>query len=444
MTKPGYGTQENPLTINDAFRYDLIQPGHTVYIRGGVYPISSLCTIDGTSESRITVRPYNNERVVILGSWNDAQSSYVDYIDLEFAGDHDPFEPYDPTKDHAFAGLGNRIINCTLSGSHNAGAWDNVDLVYGTISFNHGVIDNGIGYGHSLYTQNQDPTHNKVIKHSVFGRSANYGLHGYATDYFLTNIDILENVLLPGHSAHLIGSQKADDGVTFNGNHSCWIVAIGYGAHDHTNLTMEDNYLFNPNGACFQYHRYVTGIIRNNKFVITYPTQQDIIVTHQPEQSASVLDFDNNLYYNPTGKTRCFGDDQAQPLPWKSLEEWRDAYGFDLHSTIYLDGTLPADSVHVYGNEYAGISKRKALIVIHNWSEASSVDVDLSDIAIDPGQTFQLLQAQDPLNDVVTGTMPADHILTIDMTGHSIAGVTGWADPPSTFPTFGAFIVEAA
>jgi hypothetical protein len=62
------GTLAAPLlTIQRAV--DLAQPGHTIYIRGGTYAPSTNIQIlkNGTSSQPITMRNYNNERVVIDG-----------------------------------------------------------------------------------------------------------------------------------------------------------------------------------------------------------------------------------------------------------------------------------------------------------------------------------------------------------------------------------------
>jgi hypothetical protein len=64
----GPGTLAAPLrTIQKAV--DLAQPGHTIHIRGGTYAPSTNIQIlkDGTASQPITMRNYNNERVILDG-----------------------------------------------------------------------------------------------------------------------------------------------------------------------------------------------------------------------------------------------------------------------------------------------------------------------------------------------------------------------------------------
>lgn len=438
MTVLNYGTIENPLMMTDAFSYELIRPGHTVYLRSGTYSANQwLNQLQGTVEQRITIKPYNNERVILVGGFNDAQSSYVDYIDLEFSSMRNSSGTYIQELAHDFVGAGNRVINCILHDSMGAGFWDNTFTFYGSISYNHGTIDNGTPYGHSLYTQNDNNPNRKTIKHSVFGLSANLGLHAYATNFPLERFDVIECVLLPAN--HLIGSQKADNDIRFINNHSgC---ELGYGTHDHTNLTCTGNILYSVGSIAIYYNKWLSGNVSNNVLVAGIPSgaQMDML-TYLPPVGTSTLVMDNNTYYSRSGKAACFSVDG---IGWKTLAQWQAAYGFDLNSTITLDGSSPNDSTHVYPNEFADSSKRKALVVIWNWSGASSVSVDLTSISINAGSPMKVINCEDPLVDIVSTTMPADKIYSFAMTGHSVAQVAGWATRPTSFPTMGCFVLES-
>jgi hypothetical protein len=426
----------DPINLHVGMTGDNIIPGDTLLLRGGTYLGTWLNEIAGTAELPVTIKPYNNERVIISGDFSDA-TEYVTYIDIEFVTIHDPNPALTPAgKYHDFSGSGVKIINCTLHDSDGAGFWDNADLFYGCISYNHGVVVGEVGSGHSLYTQNQTASHKKTIKHSIFGRSANYGLHVFSTNFPATNIDIIENVLLPG-SNHLIGSQHADDGILFSGNHVYGHLILGYWDEDHTNLTMENNILHSPDQDPLQLDKWVSGSMSGNTIVVSGAGERDVLVYINPA-GAKTIAINNNTYYNTTGKADCFNDDG---IGWKTLAQWRTAYGFDTNSTLSLDSSLPADSVHVYVNEYANVSRRKGLVVIHNWSEAATVDVDLSSLGIAEGTACKLLQAQDPLGDQRSFNMPANGVVSVTMSG-TIASVSGWTDPATTFPTFGAFVVE--
>lgn len=437
-------TIDTPITFTRACTGINVIPGDVIKLRAGTYSADYVSKINGTSGSRVTVKAYEGERVIINGNWNDQAASYVDYIDLEFTatlGNRSPSQlpNYLPSPD--IRGTGNRVINCILHDTYLFGAWYAVDEVYGCVSYNHGFKAGGSGYGHSLYTQNNVDAHKKTIKHNIFGRSANYGLHGYAEAYYLANIDIIENVLLPGVH-HIIGSQNDDRDITFSGNHLCGYgdaAVIGYFNDTHSNLTMQNNILYSELYFPLVFKRWSSGDISNNKFINSADGGE--ILNYKPAASTTMT-VDNNSYYVRSGKSNCFTTDGVAPY-WMNIATWRSLYGFDANSTITLDGTTPADSVTVYPNEYASISRRKGLVVIWNWTQAATVDVDLSSLSVDAGGSYKLLQAQDPLGDQRAFTMPANKIVTVTMSG-TIASVSGWPDPPTTFPMFGAFVVETS
>jgi hypothetical protein len=434
-------TIDDPITLHRAWTGEHVIPGDTLVLRAGTYSANHLSRILGSIGNPVIVKPYNNERVILSGPFHDYNAKYITYIDLEFTSDRDPLEQYNSTKGHDFSGEGVKVINCIMHDSHGGAAWDLVDLVYGCISYNQGTFYNGAAHGHSLYSQNQDASHKKTIKHSIFGRSANYGLHGYATNFHLVNYDAIENVLLPG-GTHLIGSLGEDEGITIQGNHVFGSFLVGYGHYDHTDLTCEDNIFFKPNGYPFTMGRWLSGSVTGNTFISGTPgvPNTDLFIYGASVGTPSGLIINENSYYSRSGKTQVFVTNGVPPY-WLDLATWQSLYGFDADSTIVSDGSGPNNITYLYPNEYADVSRRKGLVVIWNWSESASVSVDLSSLGIAAGTACRLLQAQDPLGDQRAFTMPANGIISVTMSG-TIASVTGWADPATTFPAFGAFVVE--
>lgn len=433
--------ETDPITLTNALTGHNVIPGDVLKLRAGTYSLDSVNQIIGTSGNPVIIKAYEGERVILRGDFKDAAAEYVTYVDLEFTTNRDPNPAaYTETPGHNFSGTGVKIINCIMHDSVGLGCWDNADLIYGCITYNHGIVVSGIAYGHSSYTQNQDAAHNKIVKHNIFGRSANFGLHGYATFANLENFDVVENVLLPG-SHHLIGSQKADDGIRYTNNHSFGGVGIGYGGHDKTNLTMTGNRMYNPTDRPFQLDKYTSGNISGNTFVsgVSGGDSGVYTVDYTKPVGADSLVMDNNTYYSRNGKAQAFHESGVADY---TLAQWQATYGYDLDSTITLDGTSPNDSSHVYPNEFASVSKRKGLVVVWNWSGASSVNVDLTDIPINANAAMKIVNCEDPLADVVSATMPANKIYSFPMTGHTVAQVTGWAARPTAFPTLGAFMVE--
>ena len=82
----------------------------------------------------------------------------------------------------------------------------------------------------------------------------------------------------------------------------------------------------------------------------------------------------------------------------------------------------------------------RANIIIYNWGQAPTVTVDIATIGLTIGDQFELHNVQDFYTDIYTGTCRTG-VITIPMTGHTVAVPTGHAAPPSTFPKFGAFVI---
>lgn len=86
-----------------------------------------------------------------------------------------------------------------------------------------------------------------------------------------------------------------------------------------------------------------------------------------------------------------------------------------------------------------------AHVAIYNWDSLDSVDLDLSSVTgLGVGDTYKLHNAQDYFTDIVTGQLPANKTLTVDMqaASHSVVARIGSSAVAKTFPTFCAFVVE--
>lgn len=88
----------------------------------------------------------------------------------------------------------------------------------------------------------------------------------------------------------------------------------------------------------------------------------------------------------------------------------------------------------------------RAHIAIYNWANASTVQINASNIGLSPGDPYELVNAMDYFTDIITGTYNASGIITIPMTGHSAVKPIGnsTTTPLSPFPTFGAFVIRKA
>lgn len=164
------GRDSNPGTLKAPFatinRTDqVVRPGDTVYVRGGLYRQRVSLWANGTAKARITYRAHANERVILdaAGPINSRQpgngvtlgGSYVDWIGFEIRN-----APNIGLV--AWGGHHQRLLNNTVHGSINGGIWIGHDdfglthnvLVSGNTVFNN-VLENRArqwtsGWGQSI------------------------------------------------------------------------------------------------------------------------------------------------------------------------------------------------------------------------------------------------------------------------------------------------------
>lgn len=147
-------------------------------------------------------------------------------------------------------------------------------------------------------------------------------------------------------------------------------------------------------------------------------------------QSTGSYNWDQNTYFG-SGVLRFNGGNE-------NFVNWQQTTGMDSGSTI-TPGRPTGIWTFVRPNQFeAG----RGNIVIYNWDNQLSVAVDLTSLLL-PGQTYQLLDAQNFLGSpVLTGTFDGNPIL-IPMNNTTVAAPVGTVpSPPSHTPgEFAVFVL---
>lgn len=432
MTKPGYGTIDNPMSLADAMVWGWISPGDTVYLRGGTYSGDFTCTLEGTAESPIKIMAYPGERPVISGDMT-INGQYTQWYDIEFVKLDWANRVDYPEDDLMVSGAGCKIINCDIHDLYLFGAWDTVAEVYGSIIWNNGVTT---PHGHSLYTQNFSSINRKLIKHNVIGKSFNFNLHAFSTTISNRGFDFIQNVLMPG--LNLYGGDHKDYDVIVSGTCSYGTsLAVGYDTPNSGSSVM-NNYFMNPSGSVFQFLGWTDFSVLDNTLISGQSGVARDLFVYQQSSVTGTQTWDYNNYYNLGNEFNPFAGSY-------NFSGWKTFSGFDEHG-VYSTSN-PSDVVFVWPNDYAAESKRKGMIVVYNHSKANTVDVNLSGLSLLSGTAYNLIQSVDPLVDIVEFTYTGEN-LTIDMRSseHSTAipimydHAIAW----QTFPIFGCFIIDVA
>jgi hypothetical protein len=231
------GTIDDPLTISDAMGYEWIKPGHTVYLRGGVYNAQSslTCTLQGTAEEPIIVRNYPGEIAQIDAAlllscphtrWmsDDYGLEVIGTCTTRFSEIPGSALPSDiaghDSVSIAAEGvelINVRMINYTSSGVTWFGSYPG--LIYGCHIIHVGWIGPDRWHGPGIYTHN-DAGVEKRIENTVILDSFRYGLQMYsASNNRLLNYNVID-VTVIGPEIICSGAPAAEypamDGIVFN------------------------------------------------------------------------------------------------------------------------------------------------------------------------------------------------------------------------------------
>jgi len=423
-----------------------ILPGHTVWLRGGTYTGDITCSINGTAENPILIKPYPGERVIINGGltisgvhthWYDIEKCYIGgtrYTEEELSGPSivaGVFDINSTTK------LINWIIYDQVA--NGLGWWSpaNGGELYGCVIFNNGWSAPDRGHGHSVYTQNLSTSDTKTMKHCVFAQqfgmdSSNLSLYGTGATG-LQNYALTENVFIGGRQ--LIGGDAPIDDITLTDCHvNGSTLMLGYHDDGHVNTVITGLRMLGRFAPL--YMRQYT--LQNSLIVQTAAAK--LIYSQEPAEGFVGYTSSGNAYHNTGGDAAPF---QVETVASYDFDGWKARYSCDADST-YATSLPVANSIHVYPNEY---KTGRGMIVVWNWTGADSVSVDVSTV-LAAETNYSLRSAIDYFGDVATGTTGVDGTITIDMRAisHSVSIPDGWeaALIDTTFPTFGCFVIEAA
>lgn len=205
------GTLVSPWDIATGLSSLLVQPGDTVYLHGGTYyyPVRTVGTfgftvsLQGTSESPITIRPYESDHVIIDGGITCNLTTFPMHVVIrelevlvsenlsqtrttENSGSDAPVDLVRPWGGMNFnkgtnVKLVNNIVHDNMQG---IGFWGEVDgdsELYGNIIYHNGWIAPDRNHGHGVYTQNNNPDW-KYIKNNILIDNFSLNMQAYGSE----------------------------------------------------------------------------------------------------------------------------------------------------------------------------------------------------------------------------------------------------------------------
>jgi hypothetical protein len=412
--------------------YRPVQPGDTVWYRGGTYRIdvngASLRYV-GTETQPIIVRNYRHERVVIeQDGTTTITGSHLWIWGFEFTSNpavltrhsrqsgSSPSDIYGGGGCGIVSGVGNKFINCVVHDNARGGffIWNPATdaELHGNLVYYNGWLGTDRTHGQGLYAQNAlDSTARKDNKvyNNIFFVNACHGTQIYGSSKAsIECYDVQENLYFdnailfgkPSGANFLIGGGRVAHNERVIGNDI-------YRSEFPSPSAPSGDFYFG-----FGEESSLTDSMARNNYIVgnAYCASPFVDVTLESNT------FMGDVYFGPlTGKNRA------------SYPQNR-----------YTEKPTSGKRVVVRPNKY---ESGRAHIIIYNWGKASSVDVDMAGVGFVAGDEYELHNVQDYFRDITTGTYDGGTI-SVPMTGHTVAKPVGIERSiPSTFPEFGAFVI---
>lgn len=421
-TAGGSGAISSPWDLQTALNHPAsVQPGDTIWLRGGTYSGIFTSSLVGTSGSPIVVRQYSGERAILDGGSTQAtgvlsvSGSYTHYWGFEITlsdtdrvsaqAGSDPTDIVTTSGVYSISGTGNKFINLIIHDARGGyGYWAGVTdgEIYGNIIYHNGWDGPDRGHGHGIYTQNSSNTVRLIKDNISFNQFSSgikpWGVNGLVNDYTIEGNIMFNNGILSSTTGFAFNLLFGTD-------------AIG-------------NIAENP-------------IIRNNYtyYTTTSPDGENRIGDVAGCDSPTITDnyfahggADNVLNMNCTNVTMTGNTYYGVTTGFTT-----SSFPNNTYATV-----RPSDTkIFVRPNTY---ESGRAHIVIYNWNSKPNIDVDVSSV-LSNNQAYSVYDVENYFGTpVATGTYTGNNI-TIPMTGTTVSAPTGTATPAHTPQEFGVFVL---
>ena len=444
-TPGGDGSRARPWDLATALAgaHGTVQPGDTIWLRGGTYPGTFEARLAGTSAAPIVVRQYGGERATIDGSLH-VRGPYAVYWGFEImqsnpvAQGRNALETYGPNC---------KFVNLIV---HDAGAegvsfWENAGTseLYGSVVYNNGTH---VGLDHGVYAAN-DGGEKWLVDNVVFDNLA-YGIHVYAgrRHPLLTDVHVRGNVafatgLVParGWLANLlVGGDVRTQHMTVDSNllyfpDSAGLnLRLGQPAGDNRDIVVRGNYVVGGAAALFM-QAWAQAEVADNQ--LAGPAAMVDIRVPGALPSDSWRWRGNTYYRDSTAKAWRYQGERYD------LAEWQAKTGLGATGSA-IGAPPPTPRVFIRPNRY---EPGRATVIVYNWSRQDMVPVDLAGI-VRLGARYEVRPVERLFDGPLVQGTYAGGAIGIPMAPVPPPRPIGHPEwtPRPTGPEFGVFIVTSS
>ena len=453
----GDGSVSNPWDLQTALAggSGRIQPGDTLWLRGGTYVGTFTSTLTGIAGLPVVVRQLPGERAIIDaagagGSTLQVRGPYSVFWGFEVTNS-------DPNRVSASTGHDDRpntvvnnashtkYIHLTIHdggvGFYNYPSASDVE-VYGTVAYNNGWQGPDRGHGHALYVKSDvGPVE---LSENVLFNQFGYGVHAYsnAGSGNLLNIRVVGNIsfnngtisanstsanILVGGGAYASGAQLRDNATWLPLGSAGSNVRLGYGTVQNGDVSATGNY-FVGGATVLDLGYWSSSDLRDNTLV-----GQGTIYALNNAQTSGVQLGTNSVYRDPASRAWRFA---GAGLDWAA---WQLATGLGGSDQV-VGGVPTSTQVRVRPSRY---EPGRANIIVYNWAGSGSVDVDLTGV-VPAGSRYEVRNVQDLFGAPVASGTYSGGAVTLPLAGVRPPAPTGMSSSPSpgTGTEFHVFVVS--
>ncbi|MCC7124243.1 MAG: chitobiase/beta-hexosaminidase C-terminal domain-containing protein [Acidobacteria bacterium] len=411
------GTRTQPLDLTTALSATSpARPGDTIWLLGGTYTGTFTSRLTGTAAAPITVRQYPGQRATLDGAGSPRDVLTTDGAWTVFWG----FEitnsntrrlvtqpgpwPTDLTRGAGVSARGPnmKFINLVIHDlSNGIGLWSESvgSEVYGTLLFHNGWEAPDGSHGHGLYTQNASGV--RQVRENIAFNQFSHGLHAYGSSSAYLNDIVLEGNVAFNNG--ILGTSGFERDILLGGG----IIA--------RNPVLRQNFTYGGAQTNVGYAAGCTnGRATDNYLMGSSPV---LLVNCVPVMTG-------NVFYSL----------QAERWGWGGLDTAFPANTFHARRPT-------TNVVRVRPNQF---EPGRAHVIVYNWQRQAAVTVDLSGAGLQPGQAFEVRDAQNFYGaPVVRGVYAAGATISLPMQGLAAQPPVGQVPvlPPHTAPDFGVFVV---
>ena len=441
-TPAGSGSAEQPWDLATALAGagGRIQPGDTVWLRGGTYRGAFRTDLRGAPGGWIVFRQAAGERATIDGTLR-AEGAYLAFWGFEVMQSAPTTYGIQANTDHG------RFINLVIhdAGTQGISFWTPaVDAeLYGCIVYNNGTHEN---LDHGTYVHNEEGT--KLIADNVFFDNLARGIQIYASprNPHIRNIRVEGNVSFDNGT--ISTAVAARENLIFNAPVPTeGMVAIGnmlyFPGGDGINLRA-GRYAPQNNHSIELRDNYIVG--GKVGLEMSEPWSQATVTGNVILGSRDLVSLGGEALGD---RYRWSGNTWAPPLDggarsWRyegsaySWADWKQHTGLGASDSVLP--ALPTETrIFVRPNKY---EPGRAHIIVFNWGHEQNVAVDLTGV-LQAGDHYEVRNVQDVFGAPVASGVYEGKPVRISMAGVAAPAPLGRSlrTPPRTAPAFDAFLL---